>query len=63
MQEQLREIAEKLAKRRLKGYKRMFATEAEKQRYWERQHIHYDSEVEEYILTDFAEKRKKTPTM
>ena len=61
MQDELRKIAEKLAKRRLKGYRRVFASEAEKQRYWERQHIHYDSEVEEYILTDFEEKRKKDP--
>ena len=61
MQEELRDIAEKLAKRRLKGYKRVFATEAEKQRYYERQLIAYDADVEEYILTDFEEKLKKDP--
>jgi hypothetical protein len=61
MQEDLREIAQKLAKRRLKRHKRVFASEAERQRYWERQHIHYDSEVEEYILKDFEEKRKNNP--
>ena len=61
MQDELRKIAEKLAKRRLKGYRRVFASEAEKQRYWERQLIQYDADVEEYIVTDFEEKRKKDP--
>ncbi len=61
MQNELRIIAEKLAKRRLKGYKRVFATEAEKQRYWERQLIQYDADVEEYIITGFEEKRKNNP--
>ena len=61
MQEELRNIADKLAKRRLKGYRRAFATEAEKQRYWERQHIHYDADAEEYITEDFEEKSKKDP--
>ncbi len=61
MQEQQREIAEKLAKRRLKGYKRVFATEAEKQRHYERQLIAYDADVEEYILTNFEEKHKQDP--
>jgi len=61
MQEELRDIAEKLAKRRLKGYKRVFASEAEKQRYYERQLVHYDADVEEYILEDFEEKSKKAP--
>ena len=59
MQEQLREIAEKLAKRRLRGYKRAFATDAEKQRHYERLLIAYDADVEEYILTDFEERSKK----
>lgn len=61
MQEKLRKIAEKLAKKRLKGYKWVFKSEAEKQTYWERQHIYYDSDVEEFFLTDFEEKRKKDP--
>ncbi|MFC1955781.1 hypothetical protein ACFLWZ_04545 [Chloroflexota bacterium] len=61
MQDQLKEIAEKLAKKRLKGYRRVFASEAEKQKYWERQHILYDADVEEYILTDFEERSKKDP--
>ena len=61
MQEELRRIAETLAKRRLKGYKRVFSTEAERQRYYERQLIHYDADVEEYIVTDFEAKRKKDP--
>jgi len=47
----LREIVEKLAKRRLKGYKWVFASEADRKRYWERQNIHYDVDVEKY---DFA---------
>ena len=62
MQEELREIAEKLAKRRLKGYKRVFATETEKQIHYDRLLIHYDADVEEYILNDFEERRKKDPT-
>ena len=61
MQEQLREIDERLAKKRLKGYKRVFATETEKQRYYERQLIAYDADVEEYILKDFGERSKKDP--
>ncbi len=61
MQEELRKIAEKLAKIRLKGYKRVFASEAEKQRYYERQLIAYDADVEEYITEDFEEKRKNNP--
>ena len=61
MQEELREIAEKLAKRRLKGYKRVFATEAEKQRHYERQLIAYDADVEEYFINDFEERSKKDP--
>jgi len=61
MQEQLREIAEKLAKRRLRGYKRVFASEAEKQKHYERQLIAYDADVEEYIIKDFEEKSKKDP--
>ena len=44
MQEELRDIAEKLAKRSLKGYKRVFATEAEKQRHYERQRTVYTSQ-------------------
>ncbi len=61
MQEELKDIAEKLAKRRLKGYRRVFATEAEKQRYYERQLIAYDADVEEYILNDFEERCQKDP--
>ncbi|MFC1968875.1 hypothetical protein ACFLVF_00070 [Chloroflexota bacterium] len=61
MQEELKDIAEKLAKRRLKGYKRVFDTETEKQRYYERQLVHYDADVEEYILKDFEGKSKKDP--
>ncbi len=61
MQEQLRNIAEKLAKRRLKGYRRVFASEAEKQRHYERQLIAYDADVEEYFLKDFEERSKKDP--
>ncbi len=59
MQDQLREIAEKLARRRLKGYKRVFATDAEKQRHYERLFIAYDADVEEYILKDFEERCKE----
>ncbi|MFC1995126.1 hypothetical protein ACFLVK_01810 [Chloroflexota bacterium] len=61
MQEQLRKIAEKLAKRRLKGYRRVFASEDEKQRHYERQLIAYDSDVEEYIIEDFEERSKEDP--
>ncbi|MFC1995072.1 hypothetical protein ACFLVK_01535 [Chloroflexota bacterium] len=61
MQDQLREIAEKLAKIRLKGYRRVFASEVEKQRHYERQLIAYDADVEEYILQDFEESGKKDP--
>lgn len=61
MQEELRGIAEKLVTSRLKGYKRVFATGTEKQRYYERQLVHYDADVEEYIIKDFEEKSKKDP--
>ena len=61
MQEQLREIAEKLVERRLRGCKRVFATEAEEQRYYERQLIAYDADVEEYISKDFEERSEKDP--
>ncbi len=60
--DQLKEIAEKLVKRRLKGCKRVFATEAEEQRQYERLLIAYDANVEEFILTDFEGRRKKDPT-
>ena len=59
MQEELREIAEKLTGRRLKGYKRVFATDAEKQRHYELLLIAYDADVEEYILKDFEERCKE----
>ncbi len=59
--DQLREIAEKLAKRRLKGCKRVFDTEDEEQRQYERLLIAYDSDVEEHILNDFEERCKKDP--
>ena len=60
--DQLREIAEKLVKRRLKGCKRVFDTETEEQREYEQLLIAYDADVEEFILTDFEEQRKKDPT-
>ncbi len=60
--DQLREIAEKLVKRRLKGCKRVFESEAEGQREYERLLITYDADVEEYILNDFEGRRKKDPT-
>ncbi|MFC1958722.1 hypothetical protein ACFLV6_02265 [Chloroflexota bacterium] len=59
--DQLREIAKKLAKRRLKGCKRVFDTEAEEQEQYERLLIAYDNDVEEHILNDFEERRKKDP--
>ena len=59
--DQLREIAEKLAKRRLKECKRVFDTEAEEQKQYERLLIAYDSDVEEHILNDFEERCKKDP--
>jgi len=61
MQEQLRETAEKLAKRRLRGCKRVFETEVEEQMQYERLLIAYDADVEEYILKDFEERSKKDP--
>ena len=60
--ELLREIAQKLIKKRLEGCKRVFETEAEEQRQYERLLIAYDADVEEYILTDFEERCKKDPT-
>ena len=59
--DQLREIAEKLVKRRLKGCKRVFDTETEEQREYERLLIAYDADVEEYILKDFEDRLKKDP--
>lgn len=60
--DQLRKIAGKLVKRRLKGCKRVFAIEAEEQRQSERLLLAYDADVEKFILTDFEERRKKDPT-
>ena len=62
MQEQVREIAEELVERRLRACKRVFATEAEEQRQYERLLIAYDADVEEYILNDFQEQCKNDPT-
>ncbi len=59
--DQLREIAEKLAKRRLKGCKRVLETEAEEQLQYERLQIAYDADVEEFILTNFEERCKRDP--
>ena len=59
--EQYRKIAEKLAKRRTKGCKRVFETDAEEQMQYERLLIAYDADVEEYILNDFEERCKKDP--
>ncbi len=61
-EDQLREIAEKLVKRRLKGCKYVFETDAEEQRQYERLLVAYDADVEEFILTDFEERRKNDPT-
>ena len=60
--DQLTVIAEKLVNRRLKGCQRVFATETEEQRQYERLLIAYDADVEEYIVNDFEERRKKDPT-
>ncbi len=62
MQEQLREIALKLAKKRLKGHKRVFETDVEKQREYDRLVIAYDADVEEYIRTDFEKRYKQDLT-
>ena len=62
LDEQYREIAEKLAKRRIKGCKRVFETDAEEQMQYERLLIAYDADVEEYILNDFEERCNKDPT-
>ena len=45
-----------------KRSKRVFVTEAEEQRQYERLLIAYDADVEEYILNDFEERCKKDPT-
>lgn len=59
--EQYREIAEKLVKRRIKGCKQVFENEDEEQMQYERLLIAYDADVEEYILNDFEERCNKDP--
>ena len=59
--EPIRKIAEKLAKRRLKGCKRVFKTEAEEQRQYERLLTAYESDVVEYIRTDFEKRYEQDP--